>query len=125
MKMKFNSLKSSAKKRNLPLNISFEYFKNLKTSNCYYCGVSNIFLQFFCEVMGRKMPYMSIDRIDNTKGYIIGNVVPACFLCNQIKGSFFNEEEMKRIGKEFVAPKLKTFEQEAYELFEEWCENNI
>ena len=67
---------------------------------------------------------MTIDRADNDKGYIFNNVVPCCFLCNKIKGSFFNVEEMKRIGVEFVAPKFKAFEDEAMDAYGEWCENN-
>jgi len=93
--------------------------------DCYYCGVSGMLLQFYCEVMEINTPWMTIDRKDNLKGYLVGNVVPSCFLCNKIKGSFFDVEEMKKIGKQFVAPKLKKFEDEAIEAFGEWCDYNI
>jgi hypothetical protein len=125
MRSKFNSLKARAKKNNLPVTMSFELYKELKRDDCYYCGVSNMLLQFYCEVMGLKTPWMTIDRADNSLGYIFNNVVPCCFLCNKIKGSFFSSQEMKLIGKQFIAPKLKSFEKEAFEAFSEWCENNV
>jgi len=77
--------------------------------------------------MGINTPWMSIDRLDNSEsvGYVPGNVVSCCFLCNKLKGSFFTEEEMLQIGKLFVAPKMKVFEQEAFEAFGEWCDYNV
>lgn len=125
MRKKFSSLKSRAKKRGLEVNISLAEYCYHKMGNCYYCGVSNIFLKFYCEVMGINTPYMTIDRKDNSKGYTRDNIVGACFLCNKIKGSFFTDEEMKKIGKQFVAPKLKKYEQEAMDYFSEWCEENV
>jgi len=124
MRKKYNSLRARAKKRNLPVTMSYELYCRLKMSDCYYCGISNLLLQFYCNIMKIRTPWMSIDRADNTQGYVFNNVVPCCFLCNKIKGSFFSLEEMKKIGKEFVAPKFKVFEEEAFEEFEEWCENN-
>jgi len=41
---------------------------------------------------------MSIDRIKNYLPYQINNITFACFRCNSIKSSFFNEKEMKKIG---------------------------
>jgi len=125
MRKKFNSLKARAKKRGLPVTISYEFYRSLKTSDCYYCGISSLLIQFYCEVMGINTPWMTIDRADNEKGYIFNNVVPCCFLCNKIKGSFFNVEEMKQIGKQFVAPKFKSFEDEAFDAYGEWCESNV
>ena len=70
-------------------------------------------------------PFMTIDRMNNDLGYVMGNIVGACFLCNKIKGSFFTAEEMKKIGEQFVAPKLKSFEDEAMDAYGEWCDNNV
>jgi len=125
MRSKFNSLRSRAKRNKLPVTMSFDLYKKLKREDCYYCGVSNMLLQFYCEVMGILTPWMTIDRADNSLGYIAENVLPCCFLCNKIKGSFFNSQEMQQIGKQFIAPKLKVFEKEAFEAFSEWCENNV
>ncbi len=68
---------------------------------------------------------MTIDRKDNLKGYTPDNVVSACFVCNRIKGNFFTYEDMCKIGKEYVQPKLKLYEQEAMDDFEEYCKYNV
>jgi len=118
MRSKYYALKRRATQNNKLVTITFDEFKNIKTDNCYYCGVSNYLLMFYCGLMGINTPWMTIDRKDNNKGYTPDNVVPACFLCNKIKGNFFTEEEMLRIGKEFVAPKLEKFKAEAWDAFE-------
>lgn len=66
---KMVNIHSSAQSRNLEFNLSFEYVKKLlEHNNCYYTNVE------FTE----DGPYArSFDRVDNDKGYVIGNVV-AC-----------------------------------------------
>ncbi len=44
-----------------------EYYK----SECYYCGDT--------------LKSVGFDRIDNSKGYSLGNIVPCCTLCNIMK----------------------------------------
>jgi len=51
---------------------------------CTYCGTTEI---------GR-----GLDRIDNSKPHIKGNVLPACEPCNKARSYFFTVEEMMRIG---------------------------
>jgi len=66
---KLVNIHSSAQSRNLEFNLTFEYVKKLLEYNtCYYTNAE------FTE----DGPYArSFDRVDNDKGYIIGNVV-AC-----------------------------------------------
>lgn len=66
---KLVNIHSSAQSRNLEFNLTFEYVKKLLEYNtCYYTNVE------FTE----DGPYArSFDRLDNDKGYIVGNVV-AC-----------------------------------------------
>lgn len=66
---KLVNIHSSAQSRNLEFNLTFEYVKKLLEYNtCYYTNVE------FTE----EGPYArSFDRVDNEKGYIVGNVV-AC-----------------------------------------------
>ncbi len=40
-----------------------------------------------------------LTRLDSSKGYEEGNLVPCCFVCNQIKGDRFSATEMELIGK--------------------------
>jgi len=121
VRKKFNSLKARAKKRNLPVTISFEQYSYMKKDDCYYCGISNLLLQFYCEMLKINTPWMTIDRKNNDLGYLQHNVVSACFLCNKIKGSFFTVGEMKEIGERYVAPKFKIFEDDVMDSFEDWC----
>lgn len=64
-------------------NLSDVEFKELREKPCYYCG--------------GPLPETGIglDRIDNAKGYIRGNVLPACGPCNQTRNKFYSVEETK------------------------------
>lgn len=125
MKKKYYSLVRRAKQKKLQLDITFCDFKYLKLGDCHYCGVSELFLKYYCEVMKINTPWISVDRKNNNKGYLKTNCVSACFLCNKIKGSFFTYEEMCEIGKKYVSPKLKAYEDEAMDAYSDWCEKNI
>lgn len=37
---------------------------------------------------------VGLDRIENSKGYIISNVVPCCGSCNKIRGNNLTSDEM-------------------------------
>ena len=50
---------------------------------------------------GRIPTNISIDKIDRTKGYTIGNIQLVCMACNQIK-SDLTEEEMYNFCKKIV-----------------------
>ena len=42
-----------------------------------------------CAYCGDELPFnlsTSLDRIDNNKGYVLGNLVFSCFECNKVKG---------------------------------------
>lgn len=40
-----------------------------------------------CDYCGNHSIRMTMDRIDNSKGHTITNVVPACYRCNMIRGN--------------------------------------
>ena len=68
----YTTYKNEAKKRGLQFNIDFNFFmNNFWQKPCYYCGDMT---------KGGGM-----DRIDNSRGYFIGNVVPCCKMCNIMK----------------------------------------
>lgn len=77
----YHQYKKNAEARELIFELTKEDFSFLTKMNCFYCG---------CEpTQERDMPrcngvytYNGIDRIDNSKGYTIDNVVPCCSLCN-------------------------------------------
>ena len=64
----------SAKKHNQIISIDLERIKMLMGQKCFYCQKSTY----------SKTGY-GIDRLDSTKGYVNGNVVPCCARCNFLK----------------------------------------
>lgn len=62
IKAAYNNLKSNAKRRGKKFEISFEYFKKFVTKNDYMTK------------KGRSATSYHIDRIDEGKGYIEGNL---------------------------------------------------
>lgn len=80
----YNSYKTGSKARKLQFELSIEEFERLTSLNCYYCGVnpSNIRKS---EYGNGEFIYNGIDRVDNNKGYVIGNCVPCCYVCNFMK----------------------------------------
>lgn len=61
-----------------------EQFSILVNSNCHYCGIPPF------TIRGNKTKSVTkalngIDRVDSSKGYIEGNVVPCCIHCNRAK----------------------------------------
>lgn len=63
---------------------------------------SDIFIPEFCPVLGIKLERYcgdatpSLDRIDNSKGYVVGNVVVVSFRANRIKSNS-TIEELKKV----------------------------
>jgi len=84
--------------------ISFNEFKKLSLSDCFYCNSkpSNRQLDIRYETRrGRKdkfivtdfiLKYNGIDRIDSEKGYIKENVVSCCKNCNTAKNILTQEQ---------------------------------
>ena len=92
----FSSYKRQALKRNYFFDITFEQFKILAQSNCYYCGnsPSNTF-----KSNGRELRYNGVDRIDNQHGYTGLNTVACCGSCNMMKNALGFETFLAKIKK--------------------------
>jgi hypothetical protein len=105
----FEIVKYNAEKRKIPININeyeFTTWWNNSSNNCYYCKRE---LQAADEFFGKRTGRLSVDRIENQKGYELDNIVKACWLCNRIKADIFTKDEMLEIGK--VISTLKRFNQ--------------
>ena len=74
--------------------ISFEVFKKLVFGTCHYCGTTSS-KKLKNRVSDIVIHINGIDRIDSSKGYVEGNVVPCCAPCNRAKmdGDVQNFEE--------------------------------
>lgn len=91
----------NAENRGLPFDLSIERFRQLTKSNCWYCNL---------PPSGKSHPskkcrsnvayeYTGIDRVDNTIGYVEGNVAPCCKACNMAKGSMRVSDFVKWLNR--------------------------
>lgn len=82
----FRMYRVNAKRRNIVFEISREHFRHLVSLNCFYCNAvpSTISRRELGKYNGEFI-YNGIDRLDSSKGYVDGNVVPCCSDCNRAK----------------------------------------
>ena len=77
---RFLNAKCQAKVRKKEWTLSEIEYLDLVSDQCFYCN-------------GPLPIGGGIDRLDNSKGYITGNVVPCCFRCNNLKGAELTWQE--------------------------------
>jgi len=80
LKVKLLTAKNTARTRNIEFSITEDDFKILPT----HCPLLNVKLDYVYG-NGRNLNGASIDRIDNTKGYVSGNVWIISLLANTMK----------------------------------------
>ena len=90
-KRKFGQAVKSAKERNLSWDIEFEDYCSIISNLCHYCDTS------LAEFGGS-----SLDRRDNTIGYVLTNVLPCCGPCNNMRNNFLSVTEMEVAMKAIV-----------------------
>lgn len=81
-------------------NITLDYIKQLWSMQEGKCSLSGIPMTYSLRE-GRIPTNISIDKIDRSKGYTVGNIQLVCMACNQIK-SDLTEEEMYNFCKNIV-----------------------
>ncbi len=105
--------KSSAGRRKppIPYELPTDFFRELVSQNCYYCGMEPRFWNPVCDKNGVRYKNGSnstsdewvkqlgiyingIDRINNDHniGYVVDNVVPCCKICNIMKQALTEQE---------------------------------
>ncbi len=89
-KYRLTRLRIECRNYKIECSLTVEQYESLVSKPCHYCGDS------LAEMSGR-----ALDRVDRSHGYHFDNVVPCCWLCNNSKGTTFNEREMKEIGALF------------------------
>lgn len=72
MRMRLAYSKKGAKDRGIIWELTDEEATACILGDCYYCGA-------------KPDPVNGIDRVDNSKGYLSDNTVPACSVCNMMK----------------------------------------
>ena len=83
---RYLSTRESARSRDLDFNLTLTSIKNLV--NAKRCGYTGIELTFETN----KLNSHTIDRIDNNKGYVIGNVIACCKQFNELKGRLTRDD---------------------------------
>lgn len=96
----------SAKLRKLEFTLTQQEFYNIIVQPCTYCNrvktkaVSwSRARKYYNEARPKEeFWYTGIDRRDNTKGYITGNSVPCCEICNRAKSNLSLKEFEQWLG---------------------------
>jgi hypothetical protein len=121
-----SAIKASAKKRNIEVTLTEDSLRSWweETANtCHYCGISteeyislrdsllassvqnaeaNRFKYLLSNPNAAKIEKMTIDRVNNSRGYEVDNLVKCCWFCNRIKGPVLDEDEMHLIAKRVI-----------------------
>jgi len=80
---RFVNATKRAKRRGMLWAIEFDDYKWLISLSCFYCD----------GALGKVMTGAGLDRIDNSQGYTLQNVVSCCNTCNTIKHDKLSLEE--------------------------------
>ena len=95
-----NKVKRRSEKMNFEFNLTFEYVMNIFDGKCALSNEEIRFGKFWLKLSNQTA---SLDRIDNTKGYIVGNVQWVHKDVNFMKGKLTQErflELCKKINNE-------------------------
>lgn len=60
--------RKSDRKHGRPNNLTLDFVRATISQGCWYCGETEL--------------RMTLDRVDNSEGHLMSNVVPACIRCN-------------------------------------------
>jgi hypothetical protein len=102
----FSSTKRGARTRCIEFSLKRDDVRRIINNPCHYCGNTGG-NTFSITRFGNKevYNYNGIDRLDNSAGYTIGNIVPCCGSCNKAK-QCMSESEFKafisRIYNHFI-----------------------
>lgn len=104
----FNNLlytyKKSAEKRGIIFELTEVQFRKLTKQSCHYCGKkpSQIHSAGKKKRFNGYWIHNGIDRIDDSMGYIFGNVVSACKRCNYSKQGMTKNEFLEMIREIYL-----------------------
>jgi len=84
----FSRFKSRSSKRGIAVNLNLAQFQLICSLPCVYCAAtpSNRY-KVRIKDADSFLPYSGIDRIDSSKAYEMGNVLPCCKRCNSAKST--------------------------------------
>lgn len=93
----YNTYRHGADSRGYAFEISIEEFILCTSGNCVYCGSDPEEFQTRRRDKFEMSGYAAngIDRVDNSIGYVVGNIVPCCSACNKGKGKMTKDGFIK------------------------------
>lgn len=92
-KGKFYIYLNSARYRGHEFCLTFEEFMLFWKKPCYYCDA--------------EISLIGLDRVDNSRGYAIGNVVSCCKVCNVAKARLSQDEFFRWCGRVALKHEMK------------------
>jgi hypothetical protein len=107
----FSQLNNRARQYQRPCELNLGQFIFISGLPCAYCGVkpSNRYHRTMTvDVDGERkrvfdesspLLYSGIDRVDSSKGYYPGNVLPCCGFCNRAKDDWTVKEFFERLAR--------------------------
>ena len=94
----YTTIITRSRKLGFDYNLSKEDYINMTQEPCYYCNaIGTNTLPDRMNRSGKRVSsiivrYNGIDRINNNKGYIYGNIITCCKFCNLARGSMTQKE---------------------------------
>lgn len=88
---RFSNLKKSAKRRGVEVSITLVDYKKILTDGGYMCT--------YCGDDVTHSTGGSLDRVDNAVGYVIGNLLVCCGICNSMKNCMSSGEFVAHVNK--------------------------
>lgn len=95
----YTTYKHGAARYNRVFELTEEQVYNLAIQNCVYCGALPQNIAKHATNSKYNWIYNGIDRVDNSKGYTLNNVVTACRHCNIAKRTMSREEFLSWIER--------------------------
>lgn len=88
----------NAKRKGHDFELEFDELIEMTQQSCHYCGCKPL-NNYKLANDGFEFKYNGIDRVDNSKGYVVGNVVPCCKMCNAMKSNLDPDEFLAQVKK--------------------------
>lgn len=109
----FYTLRTNILRKGMVMGLTKEEFVdwyNKTEKICFYCGIPEQKLKDYSifNIFHKKNQHsvrLTIDRMDNTLSYELGNIVFACSPCNRVKNNILTANEMKEIAQKYIKPK--------------------
>jgi hypothetical protein len=95
----YSKYRYGARKRNLEFELSKEKFKELCIDNCFYCNKSPTTIEPANGYRNGEFIYNGIDRVNNDLGYVEGNCVTCCTICNYMKHALTQKDFLEHVKR--------------------------